>query len=83
MTRTHGTTFIAMCFLIRTVQAVGCAMYYIGATVFIAREWRESLTFAFGMSEVFTGLGMITGPLIGGFLYQVRECCARAGFVET
>jgi len=68
---TAGTLFIVMCFIIRTVQAVGCASYYIGATVIIAREFSTSLTFAFGMGEIFTGLGMIAGPLIGGWLYQV------------
>lgn len=64
-------TYIALCLVIRSIQALGCSFYYIGATVILSKEWRDNLTFAMGIGHIFTGLGMIVGPLIGGWLYKV------------
>ncbi|CAK8683195.1 unnamed protein product [Clavelina lepadiformis] len=62
--------YVAASFICRGCQAFGCAAYFTGSAVVIAQEWTENMTFAMGLSEVFTGLGMICGPLLGGWLYQ-------------
>nr|XP_002119244.3 MFS-type transporter SLC18B1-like isoform X1 [Ciona intestinalis]XP_018672789.1 MFS-type transporter SLC18B1-like isoform X1 [Ciona intestinalis] len=67
---TSTTLFVAGCFVSRSIQAVGCSAYFIGSAVIIAREWRDNITFAMGLSEVFLGIGMICGPLLGGAIYE-------------
>nr|CAB3266124.1 MFS-type transporter SLC18B1-like [Phallusia mammillata] len=62
--------FVFACLSCRCVQALGCAAYFVASVVIIAQEWKDSVTFAMGISEVFTGLGMIGGPLLGGWLYE-------------
>uniref|UniRef100_H2YAZ6 Major facilitator superfamily (MFS) profile domain-containing protein n=1 Tax=Ciona savignyi TaxID=51511 RepID=H2YAZ6_CIOSA len=68
---TSTVLFVAGCFLCRAIQALGCAAYFTGSSVIIAREWRDNITFAMGLSEIFTGIGMICGPLLGGLVYEV------------
>jgi len=72
--------FVSLCFMIRALQAIGCSAYYVGATVIISEEWREDLTFAMGLGETFTGIGMIAGPILGGYLYEIGESTSLGGF---
>ncbi|XP_055955029.1 MFS-type transporter SLC18B1-like [Patella vulgata] len=62
--------FIAMCFLCRTVEALGCSAYLTASAAIIAREFPHHVTTVFGTLETFTGIGLMVGPPIGGALYE-------------
>ena len=63
--------YITFCFLIRGVQAIGCAAYFTAALAILANEWGRRTALAMGFYEISTGLGMIIGPLLGGWLYDI------------
>ena len=64
-------SYIVFCFVIRGVQALGCASYFTAALTILANEWGKRTALAMGFYEISTGLGMIIGPLLGGWLYDV------------
>jgi len=68
---TQTWLFVIACLISRSVQALGCSAYFTGASVILVQIWRRNMTFAMGVGEIFTGMGMISGPLLGGWLYQV------------
>ena len=41
------------------------------ALAILANEWGKRTALAMGFYEISTGLGMIIGPLLGGWLYDV------------
>ncbi|XP_022324412.2 MFS-type transporter SLC18B1-like isoform X2 [Crassostrea virginica] len=66
-----GTTYIVMCFLCRTIEAVGCSMFVTASFAIIAHVFPENVATVFGLLETFSGLGLIAGPAVGGALYQL------------
>ncbi|XP_062589053.1 MFS-type transporter SLC18B1-like [Saccostrea cucullata] len=66
-----GTVYIVMCFLCRTVEALGCSMFVTASFAIIASVFPDNVTTVFGVLETFSGLGMIAGPAVGGALYQL------------
>lgn len=70
--RINGTTtFIALSFVVRIVEALGNAGFLTAAFSIIAKEFPESVATTFASLEMMFGLGLIVGPTVGGFLYQV------------
>jgi len=68
----HGRLmYITFCIIIRSVQAIGCSMYFTTAMTILSVTWGQRLSLAMGFYEISTGLGMIIGPLLGGWLYSV------------
>ncbi|XP_078601781.1 MFS-type transporter SLC18B1-like isoform X2 [Branchiostoma floridae x Branchiostoma japonicum] len=67
----EGTTFIAFCFAIRTMAALGVSAYMTAATTIMAHEFPNDIAKVMGTLEIFTGLGMMAGPPIGGVLYNL------------
>ena len=63
--------YMTFCFLIRGIQALGCASYFTAALTILANEWGNRTALAMGFYEISTGLGMIIGPLLGGWLYDI------------
>ncbi|XP_070209139.1 MFS-type transporter SLC18B1-like isoform X1 [Littorina saxatilis] len=66
-----GVPFIALCFAVRIVQALGASAFVTASFALIANEFPENVGTAFGALETFTGLGYVVGPLLGGVLYEV------------
>ncbi|ESO83182.1 hypothetical protein LOTGIDRAFT_236779 [Lottia gigantea] len=66
-----GNIFIVMCFLCRTVEALGCSMFVTASFAIIAYEFPNSVATVFGTLETFSGLGLMLGPPIGGALYEL------------
>ncbi|XP_048735346.2 MFS-type transporter SLC18B1-like isoform X2 [Ostrea edulis] len=66
-----GTTYIVMCFLCRTVEAIGCSMFVTASFAIIACVFPNNVATMFGVLETFSGLGLIAGPAVGGALYQL------------
>ncbi|XP_064412168.1 MFS-type transporter SLC18B1 isoform X1 [Latimeria chalumnae] len=66
----NGTIFILMCFLVRSLDAVGFAAATTASFSILAKAFPNNIATMLGGVEVFTGLGLVAGPPIGGFLYQ-------------
>ncbi|XP_064597183.1 MFS-type transporter SLC18B1-like [Liolophura sinensis] len=66
-----GTAFIALCFSLRIVLAIGCAALQTAGYAFSFNEFPNSVATVFGIMEVFVGLGFMAGPALGGLLYEV------------
>lgn len=60
------------CFLIRGFEALGASAYSTATYVFVVEIFPSNIGAVLGILETFVGLGMSTGPAIGGFLYTVR-----------
>lgn len=69
-TADDNTTFVAYCFLIRTVLAVGCTASTTSGFAITANVFPDHVAAIFGLLETATGLGMMVGPALGGVLYQ-------------
>ncbi|KAG8582734.1 hypothetical protein GDO81_008184 [Engystomops pustulosus] len=65
-----GTVFIVMCFLVRSVDAVGFGASITASFSILAKAFPNNIATAMGCLEIFTGLGLVLGPPIGGILYQ-------------
>lgn len=66
-----GKTFLALSFVLRMIEACGNSAFLTGSFSAIAREFPDRVATMFALIELFFGIGMIVGPMIGGALYQV------------
>ncbi|XP_062325229.1 MFS-type transporter SLC18B1 isoform X3 [Osmerus eperlanus] len=66
----EGTPFIVLCFIIRSVDAVGFAAAMTSSFAVSAKVFPNNIATVLGSLEIFTGLGLILGPPLGGWLYQ-------------
>jgi len=62
--------FIAYCFVIRIVLAVGCTASTTSGFAITASVFPNHIATVFGLLETATGLGMMVGPAFGGVMYQ-------------
>ncbi|OXA37035.1 MFS-type transporter SLC18B1 [Folsomia candida] len=67
------TLFVGLSIGIRVIEALGEAAFITASFIIILRECGGNLGVAttFAAMESFYGLGLIIGPLAGGFLYQI------------
>ncbi|XP_066470820.1 MFS-type transporter SLC18B1 isoform X2 [Tiliqua scincoides] len=65
-----GPVFIGLCFLVRAVDAIGFAASMTASFSILAKAFPNNIATVLGSLEIFTGLGLVLGPPIGGFLYQ-------------
>ncbi|CAB3998832.1 MFS-type transporter SLC18B1 [Paramuricea clavata] len=65
-----GTVFITFSFVIRIFDGIGGAMAMTAAVAFLAQCFPDNVGSIMGGLEVFTGIGLTLGPLIGGVLYE-------------
>ncbi|XP_052607144.1 MFS-type transporter SLC18B1-like isoform X2 [Peromyscus californicus insignis] len=65
-----GLIFIVMCFLMRIVDAIGFGAAITASSSILAKAFPNNVATVLGGLEVFSGLGLIVGPPLGGFLYQ-------------
>ncbi|CAH6778130.1 MFS-type transporter SLC18B1 [Phodopus roborovskii] len=66
----EGPIFIVMCFLVRIVDAIGFGAVITASSSILAKAFPNNVATVLGSLEVFSGLGLIAGPPLGGFLYQ-------------
>lgn len=64
------TTFIALCFVVRIIEALGAASFNTASLIYIFDIFPDHIGYAFGMTETFTTLGNTFGPALGGVLYS-------------
>ncbi|XP_026763916.2 MFS-type transporter SLC18B1-like [Galleria mellonella] len=65
------TTFTALCFVVRGMEALGASAYSTASYVFVVNAFPDSIGSVLGILETFVGLGMSVGPAIGGLLYSI------------
>ncbi|XP_067839961.1 MFS-type transporter SLC18B1 isoform X2 [Heptranchias perlo] len=65
-----GPIFIALCFITRSMDAIGFAASTTASFSVLAATFPNNVATILGSLEIFTGLGLALGPPIGGFLYQ-------------
>uniref|UniRef100_A0A8C2JJZ2 Solute carrier family 18 member B1 n=1 Tax=Cyprinus carpio TaxID=7962 RepID=A0A8C2JJZ2_CYPCA len=65
-----GTIFIVLCFITRCVNAIGFSAAVTSSFAVSAKVFPDNIATVLGFMEIFTGLGLILGPLLGGWLYQ-------------
>uniref|UniRef100_A0A2K5DAJ7 Solute carrier family 18 member B1 n=1 Tax=Aotus nancymaae TaxID=37293 RepID=A0A2K5DAJ7_AOTNA len=65
-----GPVFIALCFLVRIIDAVSFAAAVTASSSILAKAFPNNVATVLGSLETFSGLGLILGPPVGGFLYQ-------------
>lgn len=66
-----GVWFLGLSFLLRMIEACGNSAFLTGSFSAIAKEFPDKVASMFALLELFFGIGMIVGPMIGGALYQV------------
>ncbi|XP_078684935.1 MFS-type transporter SLC18B1-like isoform X1 [Branchiostoma floridae x Branchiostoma belcheri] len=67
----EGTTFIAFCFAVRIMEALGVSAHGTASTTILTHEFPNNVAKVMGLLEIFVGLGMMAGPPIGGVLYNL------------
>ncbi|XP_056674782.1 MFS-type transporter SLC18B1 [Monodelphis domestica] len=65
-----GPVFITMCFLVRVVDAISFAAAITASFSLLAKAFPNNVATVMGSLEIFSGLGLVLGPPLGGFLYQ-------------
>ncbi|KAK9879739.1 hypothetical protein WA026_006799 [Henosepilachna vigintioctopunctata] len=65
------TLFTTLCLLIRSLEALGVCAYSTASYVYVVNTFPNSIGSVLGILETFVGLGMSTGPAIGGALYSL------------
>ncbi|XP_070776524.1 MFS-type transporter SLC18B1 [Enoplosus armatus] len=65
-----GSLFITLCFVVRSIDAVGFAAAMTSSFALTAKIFPNNVATVLGSLEVFTGLGLIMGPPVGGWFYQ-------------
>jgi MFS family permease len=66
-----GTIYIVMCFLVRSVEAIGAAALATASFAIMANTFPDHVATMFGSLELFSGLGLMIGPPLGGALFQL------------
>ncbi|KAB1275292.1 MFS-type transporter SLC18B1 [Camelus dromedarius] len=66
----EGPVFIAMCFLVRITDAVSFSAAITASSSILAKAFPNNVATVLGSLEIFSGLGLVLGPPLGGFLYQ-------------
>ncbi|TKS86966.1 MFS-type transporter SLC18B1 [Collichthys lucidus] len=65
-----GPVFIALCFIVRSIDAVGFAGAMTSTVAMMGKIFPNNVATVLGSLEIFTGLGLILGPPVGGWAYQ-------------
>lgn len=66
-----GAPYLASAYVIRILEGVGAAAFMTSSYSVMAAEFPDSVATAFSLLGTAFGLGLITGPTVGGALYEV------------
>ncbi|KAI1240944.1 MFS-type transporter SLC18B1, partial [Lamprotornis superbus] len=65
-----GPMFISLCFLVRAMDAISFSAAITASFSILAKAFPTKIATVLGSLEIFSGLGLVLGPPLGGFLYQ-------------
>jgi MFS family permease len=77
---TNYTLFTTFCILIRGFEALGASAFSTASYVFVVNTFPQNIGSVLGILETFVGLGMSTGPALGGVLYSIVRRLQHAVF---
>ena len=63
--------FVSLAYLLRVVESLGATAFATSSYSFISTCFPDKTGTMFATMEMFFGLGVITGPVVGGVLYDV------------
>lgn len=63
--------FISLAFILRITESLGATAFATSSYSFISTCFPESTATMFATMEMFFGLGVLTGPVVGGALYDL------------
>lgn len=63
-------TYGIMSFVARVIEGFGNGCLNSATSSIIAFNYEENMDNLIGLTQTFTGLGMLSGPLIGSLLYE-------------
>ncbi|XP_053769588.1 MFS-type transporter SLC18B1 isoform X2 [Desmodus rotundus] len=66
----EGPVYIALCFLVRITDAISFAAAITASFSILTKTFPNNVATVLGSLEIFSGLGLVLGPPLGGFLYQ-------------
>eukprot|EP00118_Oscarella_pearsei_P008689 m.46083 g.46083 ORF g.46083 m.46083 type:complete len:454 (+) comp33665_c0_seq1:81-1442(+) len=64
--------FVAVSILVRAIQGLGAAASDTASWTIVCTEFPDKVSTVFGTLEVFSGLGFMIGPSLGGALYTAK-----------
>ncbi|KAI3389787.1 hypothetical protein SNEBB_001934 [Seison nebaliae] len=73
-----GLTFKLLTFIIRTFEGFACGAFVTSATTMLTSLFTDDMSKFMGIQEFFFSLGMMTSPIIGGWIYE--KCGFSAPF---
>ncbi|XP_076315763.1 MFS-type transporter SLC18B1-like [Tachypleus tridentatus] len=65
----HGRIFLALSIGIRMVEGAGFAVYLTSVLAIVVKTFPTNPGYYVGLTETVVTIGMITGPVLGSFLY--------------
>ena len=68
---TEQWLFVLLSFLLRILTAIGAAFSQIAIISILCCLYPNHISISFGMLELASGVGLMIGPTLGGFLYHV------------
>lgn len=67
----NTVAFVVIAFTLRVVNGLTGAIYSTASLLIIIKEFPSNTASMIAFSTIFTGLGVLTGPTLGGGLYQM------------
>lgn len=61
--------FVVLAFLLQIVKSIGVSLTSTAGSVISVRAFPDNISTVFGFGEIFVGLGLVSGPAVGGLLY--------------
>lgn len=74
-----GEHFVWVAIGIRALEAVGAAAFFTACYTLIAMKFTSRVSRLFAYTEMSSGVGMIAGPAVGGFLYELGDKIPEVG----
>ena len=65
------TLYAVMCFLCRVIEGFGNGCLNSASSSIIAHDYADNMGSKMGLIQTFTGLGMLSGPILGSLLYNL------------
>ncbi|XP_059176646.1 uncharacterized protein LOC131956243 [Physella acuta] len=66
-----GDVFIALCFACRSIEALAISALLASGFAIISNEFPQNVATSFAVLEMSDGAGLMVGPAVGGFLFQI------------
>ena len=67
----EGAPFISLCFVVRIIEGISASAFMTASYVIMAKEFPDKVAFTFSILETAFGVGLIIGPTLGGFIYEL------------